>query len=93
MKKVSLIWLIVATLISGLVSSFLTGRKVEEKEVQLQEVQKKYDELNVLFDSLHSVTFETGVALGRYEITFEHLKEVNPKTGKEMEDWMSHNTE
>jgi hypothetical protein len=46
-----------------------------------------------LIDSLQSELFIQQTINGRYEITFEHLKEVNPKLGKEMEDWMSHNTE
>jgi hypothetical protein len=44
-------------------------------------------------DSLQNENFNISVQNGRYEITFDHLKEVNPKLGKEMEDWMSHNTE
>ncbi len=46
-----------------------------------------------LIDSLQSELFIQQTINGRYELTFEHLKEVNPKLGKEMEDWMSHNTE
>ena len=46
-----------------------------------------------LIDSLQSELFNEKVMNGRYELTFEHLKEVNPKLGKEMEDWMSHETE
>ena len=46
-----------------------------------------------LIDSLHDELFIQKVQNGRYELTFEHLKEVNPKLGKEMEDWMSHETE
>ena len=46
-----------------------------------------------LIDSLHDELFNTKVENGRYELTFEHLKEVNPKLGKEMEEWMAHETE
>jgi hypothetical protein len=46
-----------------------------------------------LIDSLQSELFIQQTINGRYELTFEHLKEVNPKVGKEMEDWMSQNTE
>jgi hypothetical protein len=46
-----------------------------------------------LIDSLHDELFIIKVENGRYELTFEHLKEVNPKLGKEMEDWMAHETE
>lgn len=44
-------------------------------------------------DSLQSELFNAQTTIGRYELTLEHLKEVNPKLGKEMEDWMSHETE
>lgn len=46
-----------------------------------------------LIDSLNSEIFILYTQNGRYELTFEHLKEVNPKLGKEMEDWMNHETE
>jgi hypothetical protein len=46
-----------------------------------------------LIDSLHDELFNEKVLNGRYELTFEHLKEVNPKLGKEMEEWMNHETE
>lgn len=51
------------------------------------------DSLKQLSDSLYDELFIERVTNGRYELTFEHLKEVNPKLGKEMEDWMSHETE
>lgn len=54
---------------------------------------KIIDSLQYLVDSLHDEVFSTSVELGRYELTLDHLKEINPKLGKEMEEWMSHNTE
>lgn len=51
------------------------------------------DSLQHLVDSLHDENFNNSTIVGRYEITMEHLKEVNPKVGNEMEEWMSHNTE
>lgn len=44
-------------------------------------------------DSLRNEDFIKGTIIGRYEITMEHLKETHPKIGKELEEWMSHNTE
>jgi|LakMenE01Jun11ns_1017448.scaffolds.fasta_scaffold8518135_2 hypothetical protein len=46
-----------------------------------------------IIDSLHDEVFIKSVDAGRYELTLDHLKEVNPKIGKEMEEWMSHETE
>ena len=53
----------------------------------------KEDSLINLADSLRDELFIEKVTNGRYELTLEHLKEVNPKLGKEMEDWMAHETE
>lgn len=46
-----------------------------------------------LIDSLQDELFMEKTINGRYELTFDHLKEVNPKLGKEMEEWMNHETE
>jgi hypothetical protein len=44
-------------------------------------------------DSLHDETFNLSNALGRYELTLEYLKEVDPKAAKKFNDYMSHETE
>ena len=54
---------------------------------------KLIDSLQNRCDSLYDELFQAKVQNGRYELTFDHLKEVNPKLGKEMEDWMGHETE
>jgi hypothetical protein len=46
-----------------------------------------------IIDSLNDENFNSRVEAGRYELTLEHLQEVNPKIGKEMIEWMSHETE
>ena len=46
-----------------------------------------------LIDSLNDELFNAKAEAGRYELTLEHLKEVNPKLGKQMEDYMAHETE
>jgi len=51
------------------------------------------DSLQNRCDSLYDELFQAKVENGRYELTFDHLKEVNPKLGKQMEDWMGHETE
>jgi len=51
------------------------------------------DSLQRLNDSLQSEDFVKGTIITRYELTLEHLKEINPKAAKDFEDWMSHNTE
>jgi hypothetical protein len=54
---------------------------------------KLIDSLQNRCDSLYDEVFNAKVENGRYELTFGHLNEVNPKLGKEMEEWMNHETE
>lgn len=51
------------------------------------------DSLKNRCDSLYDELFNSHVENGRYELTFDHLKEVNPVLGKQMEEWMNHETE
>jgi len=44
-------------------------------------------------DSLHDESFNASTVNGRYELSLEHLKEVNPKAAKEFEDYLNHETE
>jgi len=44
-------------------------------------------------DSLNSEIFILHTQLGRYELSLDHLNEVNPKAAKEFDDFMQHETE
>jgi hypothetical protein len=46
-----------------------------------------------LIDSLHYELFNEKVQNGRYELSLEHLYEVNPKAAKEFTNFMEHETE
>lgn len=46
-----------------------------------------------LIDSLHDELFNAKVEAGRYELSLEHLYEVNPKAAKEFQYFMEHETE
>jgi hypothetical protein len=46
-----------------------------------------------IIDSLQDEIFNAQSINGRYELSLEHLKEVNPKAAKQFEDYMSHETE
>jgi hypothetical protein len=46
-----------------------------------------------LIDSLHDELFQSKVENGRYELSLQHLYEVNPKAAKEFDDFMAHETE
>ena len=58
---------------------FYTMFDLREQVKQVDVLQKQLDSVSVLKDSLYDVSFEAQVENGRYEVTFEHLKEVNPK--------------
>jgi hypothetical protein len=44
-------------------------------------------------DSLHSEIFILQTELGRWELSLQHLYDVNPKVGKEFTQFMEHETE
>jgi hypothetical protein len=44
-------------------------------------------------DSLNDELFQARVQNGRYELSLEHLYEVNPKAGKQFTEFMEHETE
>jgi len=46
-----------------------------------------------LVDSLEAELFNAKTINGRYELSLEHLYEVNPKAGKEFTNFMEHETE
>jgi hypothetical protein len=46
-----------------------------------------------LIDSLHDELFIIKVENGRYELSLDHLKEVNPEAGKQFQEFMEHETE
>ncbi len=46
-----------------------------------------------LIDSLHDELFQAKVQNGRYELSLEHLYEVNPSAAKEFTSFMEHETE
>ena len=67
--------------------------KLRSEHVEVSTVPYVIDSMQNVVDSLHDELFIRHIENGRYEATFDHLKEVNPKLGKEMEDWMAHETE
>ena len=54
---------------------------------------KLIDSLQNRCDSLYDELFQTNVERGRYELSLEHLYEINPKAGKEFQNFMEHETE
>ena len=72
--------------VAVLVICYFQQKELSKLRTEVAQTQEKAS-------NLHDELFQARVEAGRYELTFEHLKEVNPKLGKEMEDWMSHETE
>lgn len=55
--------------------------------------KRKSEQLQAQVDSLQSENFILKTQLGRYELTFDHLTEVNPKAALEAVNFMNHETE
>ena len=60
---------------------------------KISELKTKVVTLQNVADSLHDESFNASTVNGRYELTLEYLKEVNPKAAKQFENYMSHETE
>ena len=54
---------------------------------------KLIDSLQNRCDSLHDELFIEKAQNGRYELSLEYLYEINPKAGKEFQNFMEHETE
>ncbi len=65
----------------------------KDVRLSIEDIQKLNELYKLEADSLKNEDFIKGTIITRYEITLEHLKEVNPKAAAEFEDWMSKNTE
>ena len=67
--------------------------KLESEQVKVYNVPLAVDSLQNIIDSLETETFSTQSINGRYELSLEHLYEVNPKAGKEFTNFMESETE
>jgi hypothetical protein len=67
--------------------------KLRSEQIKIYNVPHNVDSLITLKDSLYDELFISKVQNGRYELSLEHLYEVNPKAGKEFSDYMEHETE
>jgi hypothetical protein len=62
-----------------------------KKQTPIQPVMSN-DSQNIV-DSLQEEIFMLQTQNGRYELSLEHLYKVNPKAGKEFQNFMEHETE
>jgi hypothetical protein len=67
--------------------------KIEVHNANGIEVEFSGANMQGAVDSLNDEIFNLQSLNGRYELSLEHLKEVNPKVAKDFEDYMSHETE
>jgi hypothetical protein len=67
--------------------------KLRSEQVKVYNVPAAVDSLQNLVDSLHDELFIKHITNGRYELSLEHLYEVNPKAAKEFTEFMEHETE
>ena len=85
--------------ITGIICIWLTVRVTRtDKELEKTEaintvLQTQTVKLTNQVDSLHDEAFNASTVNGRYELSLEHLKEVNPKAAKEFEEFMNTQTE
>jgi hypothetical protein len=66
---------------------------LRSEQIKVYNVPHNVDSLITLKDSLYDELFISKVQNGRYELSLEHLYEVNPKAAKEFDDYMAHETE
>jgi hypothetical protein len=66
---------------------------LQQKELQSLRSQLKDNVVVTDADSLHSEIFILQTELGRWELSLQHLYEVNPAAGKEFTQFMEHETE
>jgi hypothetical protein len=78
--------------ISSLVAIWLMV-KVSNQENDIDELTLKIEELTQKNSELHDEYFNASTVNGRYELSLEFLKEINPKAAKEFEEFFDHQTE
>jgi hypothetical protein len=72
---------------------FYTMFDLKEQVKQIEVLQKELDSVTIVKDSLYDVSFQAQVENGRYQMSLEHLKTVNPKAADEFENFYGHETE
>jgi len=76
-----------------IIKHYKAGDKIEIKSEDGKAVEFSGENMQSAVDSLNDEIFNLQSINGRYELSLDHLKEVNPKAGKQFEDYMNHETE
>ena len=74
------------SLLALLTTIYFQNERVNQFKVEVKTLQSTAD-------SLHDEVFIKHIQLGRYELTLDHLQEVNPKAALEFVNFMNHETE
>ena len=67
--------------------------KLRSEQIKVYNVPHNIDSLINLKDSLHDELFMKHIENGRYELSLQHLYDVNPSAAKEFDDFMQEETE
>ena len=67
--------------------------KLRSEQIKVYNVPHNVDSLMNITDSLHDELFISKAENGRYELSLQHLYEVNPKAAKDFTNFMEHETE
>jgi hypothetical protein len=67
--------------------------RLRSEQIKVYNVPAAVDSLQNVIDSLRSEAFMANSIVGRYELTLEHLYEVDPTSAKEFDDYLQHETE
>ena len=67
--------------------------KLRSEQVKVYNVPEAVDNLQTIIDSLNGEVFILQTQIGRYELSLEHLYEVNPKAANEFTNFMESETE
>ena len=86
MKKYINPLLTAGTLIALLTTIYFQNERINQFKVEVKTLQSTSD-------SLYDEAFIKHVQLGRYELTLDHLQEVNPKAALQASNYMNHETE
>jgi hypothetical protein len=80
-----LILVCVAYLVAVFIIGFQQGK--------IKRLNQEMKSITNVKDSLYDELFNARVMNGRYELTLDHLQEVNPKAALEFVNYMNHETE
>ena len=95
-KEKKLMSVIVLLILSIIWTTLMWGNSsldVKYKELQINQLTKQVDSLEVLSDSLQVELFPAEVELTRYQIAYEIFLKRNPKAASQFGDIISYETE